>query len=111
MILPWLFNIFIDRCMREMKAKLGNVDAILKMQGMKWAVVACLFAESEEEFQRVVNEFYSVCMRRKLKVNTWKNEVMFIKRGLEEARKKFLDKKRWKFLYHDHTLGEYFWRK
>ena len=39
-----------------MKATEGNVVARLKMNGMGWAVVVCLFAESEEELQRVVNE-------------------------------------------------------
>ena len=43
--LAWLFNIFMDGCRREMKAKVGNVDARLKMYGMGWVVVACLFVE------------------------------------------------------------------
>ena len=49
-------------------------------------MVACLsaddllFAESEEDFQRMGNEFYSVCMRRKLKVNTGKSKVMAFER-------------------------------
>ena len=34
-----------------------------------------LFAESEEELQRVVNEFHNACMRRKLKVNAGKRKV------------------------------------
>ncbi len=44
-----------------------------------WSVVTCLsaddtvlLAESEVNQQKVVNEFYSVCKRRKLKVNTGK---------------------------------------
>ncbi len=28
---PWLFNIFMDACMREMKAKTGKIDAGLKL--------------------------------------------------------------------------------
>ncbi len=28
---PWLFNIFMDDCMREMKAKVGNIGARLKL--------------------------------------------------------------------------------
>ncbi len=35
-----------------------------------------LLAESEGDLQRVVNEFYSVCKRRKLKVNAGKSKVM-----------------------------------
>ena len=35
----WLFNIFMDGCMREMKAQVGNVDARLKINVDGWAVV------------------------------------------------------------------------
>ncbi len=35
-----------------------------------------LLAESEGDLQRVVNEFYSICKRRKLKVNAKKSKVM-----------------------------------
>ena len=65
----WLFDIFMDGYMREMKAKMGNVGARLKMNGMGWAVV---------------DEFHSVCTRRKLKVNAVKSEAMvFERRELE----------------------------
>ena len=53
---PWLFNIFVDGCMREMNAKVGNVDARLKINGMGWAVVACLFADNTC-LQRVKRNF------------------------------------------------------
>ncbi len=37
-----------------------------------------------KNIQRVVNEFYSVCKRRKLKVNAGKSKVMvFERRGVE----------------------------
>ncbi len=39
-----------------------------------------LLAGSEGNLQRVVNEFYSVCKRRKLKVNSGKSKVMVIER-------------------------------
>ena len=84
---PWLFNIFMDGCIREMKAKVGNVGARLKVNGVGWSVVTCLFAddtvllaESERELQRVVDEFYSVCVRRKLRVNGGKSKVMVFER-------------------------------
>ncbi len=57
--------------MKEMKAKVGKVGARLKLNGMDWAVVACLFAddtvllaESERELQRVVDQCHSVCSIR-----------------------------------------------
>ncbi len=37
-------------------------------------------AESERDLQRVVNEFYSVCKKRKLKVNAGKRKVMVSER-------------------------------
>ena len=63
MMSPWLFDILMDGYMKEMKAKVGNVVARLKMRGMGQAVVACLFAddnvlfaESEKKPRRVVDE-------------------------------------------------------
>ena len=58
-ISPWLFNIFMDRCMR---VKGENVGTSLKINVMGWTVMACLFAtnivlfaESEEQLQNVVD--------------------------------------------------------
>ncbi len=42
-------------------------------------------AEREGDLQRVVNEFYSVCKRRKLKVNDGKSKVMVFERREEEV--------------------------
>ncbi len=59
--------------MREMKSKVVNVGAKLGLNGEVWSVATCLFAndtlllaESQGDLQRVVNEFYSVCKKRKL---------------------------------------------
>ncbi len=30
---PWLFNIFMDGCMKEMKSKVGNTGAKLRLNG------------------------------------------------------------------------------
>ncbi len=68
-----------------------NADAKLRLDEEVWSVVTCLFAddtvllaESEGDLQRVVNEIYSVCKRRKLKVNAGKSKVMvFERRGVE----------------------------
>ncbi len=73
--------------MREMKCKVVNMGAKLRLNGEVWSVVTCLFAddtlllaESEVDLQRVVYELYSVCKRRKLKVNTGKSKVMVFER-------------------------------
>ncbi len=88
---PWLFNIFMDGCMRKMKCKVGNAGAKLRLNGEVWSVLTFLFAddtvllaESEGNLQRVVNEVYDVCKRRKLKVNAGKSKVMVFKRREEE---------------------------
>ena len=72
--------------MRKMKAKVGDVEERLKLNGESWTVVACLFAddavllvERKEELQRVLDEFNGVCVRRKLKVNVGKSKVMVVK--------------------------------
>ncbi len=44
-----------------------------------------LLAESEGDLQRVVNEFFSLCKRRKLKVNAGKSKVMVFERREEEV--------------------------
>ncbi len=63
------------------EGKVVNADAKLKLYGEDWSVVTCLFAddtvllaEREEDLQRVVNEFYSVRKRRKLKVDAGKRK-------------------------------------
>ncbi len=44
-------------------------------------------AESERKLQMIVDEFYRVCRRRKLKVNAGKSKVM----GIERAREQTID--------------------
>ncbi len=73
--------------MREIKPKVGNVGARLKVNGVAWSVVTCLFvddtvllAETEKELQRIVDEFYSECVRGKLRVNVRKSKVMVFER-------------------------------
>ncbi len=79
--------------MREMKCKVGNTGAKLRLNGEVWSVVTCLFADdlpccwqkARGDLQRVVNAFYSVCKRRKLKVNAGKSKVMVFERRAEEV--------------------------
>ncbi len=33
---PWLFNIFMDGCMRVVKAKVGKIGRGLKLNGVHW---------------------------------------------------------------------------
>ena len=52
----------MDGCKREIKAKMGNVRARLKMNGMDWVMMVCLLAD-ETGLERVVHDFYSVCTK------------------------------------------------
>ncbi len=88
----WLFNIFMDGWMGERKCKVVRTGAKLRLNGVVWSVVTCLFVddtvlltESEWDLQRAVNEFISVCKRRKLKVNAGKSKVMVFERREEEV--------------------------
>ena len=87
MMSPRLFNILMDGCMKEIKANVGNVGARLKINGIRWAVVACLFADDTVVCR--VKHFSGrriVCKRRKLKVNAEKSKVMvFERREVEEV--------------------------
>ncbi len=92
MMSPWLFSVFMDGCMKEMKAKVRNEGAELRLNGEDQSVITLLFSddtvllvESEGDLQRVVNKFCSVCKRRKLKVNTGKSKVMMFVRREEEV--------------------------
>ncbi len=78
--------------MREMKCKVVCLGAKLRLNGEVWSVVTCLFAgdtvllaEREEDLLRVVNEFFSVCKRRKLKVSAGKSKVIVFERREEEV--------------------------
>ncbi len=84
-------NIFMDGCMRKMQRKVVKAGATLRLNGEAWSVVTFLFAndtvllaDSEGDLQRVVNEFCSVCRRRKLKVNAGESKVTVFERR-EEA--------------------------
>ncbi len=70
-----MFKIFMCRIV------MGNIRARLKRNGYDWALAVGLFAgdavllaDNERELWRLVNEFYRVCVRRKLRVNTGKEQ-------------------------------------
>ncbi len=59
----------------------------MKLIECDWRVVASpfpddsiLLANSEEELQKVIDEFYRVCVRRKLKVNAGQRKAMVFER-------------------------------
>ncbi len=88
----WLFNIYMDGCIREMKVRVQGLGARLNVRGVEQPVVAGLYAddtvllaESEGMLQRIVDKFDKICKRRKLKVNAGKSKVMFFERAREQT--------------------------
>ena len=88
---PWLFNVYMDGVIKEVKARIAGIGVKMSNNGDVWNTWTCLYAddtvllaESERYLQKVVSEFENVCMRRKLKVNVGKSKVMiFEKREYE----------------------------
>ena len=87
---PWLFNIFMDGVLREMKARTLGRGVALNLEGRQWKLSSVLFAddavlvaESEEDLGRLVREFDNVCKRRNLTLNVGKTKVMVMERGTD----------------------------
>ncbi len=90
---PWLFNIYMDGCIREMKVRVWDGGARLNVRGVEQPLVAGLYvddtvllAETGGMLQRIVDEFDRVCKRRKLKVNAGKSKVMVFERVINFAK-------------------------
>ncbi len=73
---PWLFNIVMDGCIREMKVGERHLGARLNARGVEQPVEAGFYAgdtvllvASERLLQRIVDEFDWVCKMKRLKVN------------------------------------------
>ena len=84
---PWLFNLFMDAVMKEVREKAGDVGVTLwdERRNVEWKVDWLMFADdtvllgdSEEKLERLVQEFGRVCRRRKLSVNETKSKIMKI---------------------------------
>ncbi len=88
----WLFSIYMDGCIREMKVRVRDLGAKLNVRGVEQSLVAGLYvddtmllAESEGMLQRIVDEFDRLCKSRKLKVNTGKSKVMVFERATKQT--------------------------
>ena len=57
--------------MREMKVKVRNVGARLNMNGMGWAMVACLFADNTVLFAESEEEI----------TEWWMNFIVYVREG------------------------------
>ena len=84
---PWLFNLFMDAAMKEVREKAGDVGVTLQdeRRNIEWKVDWLMFADdtvllgdSEEKLEILVQEFGRVRRRRKLSVNETKSKIMKI---------------------------------
>ena len=91
---PWLFNVFLDGVMKEVKERVGDVGASLwdERRNCEWKVAWVMYADdtafvadSVTELQRLIEAFGVVCQERKLSVNVDKSKVMKISGSADES--------------------------
>lgn len=91
---PWLFNVFMDGVMREVRENVDDVGVQMcdERNGTDWSIDWLMFADdtalvgdSDEKLQKLVREFGNVCKRRKLTVNASKSKVMKMSRDQGET--------------------------
>ena len=92
-MLPWLFNLYIDRVVRGVNARvLGRGLKVVDGNGNEWEMNQLLsadtvvVADSERKLCQLVTEFGRVCERRKLRVNVGNSKVMRCTRKENGAR-------------------------
>ena len=87
---PWLFNVYIDGVMKEVKIGRGSRGVRFMEDGREWRLPGLLYAgdlvlcfKSEEDLRVMLGRFPEMCRRRGLKVNAGKSKVMVL--GREEG--------------------------
>ena len=85
---PWLFNIYMDAVMKEVKMGMGKRKVRSQKEGREWRLTGPLYAddlvlcgEPEEDLRAMVGRFDEVCRRRGLKVNAGKSKVIVLGGG------------------------------
>ena len=84
-ISPWLFNVYVDAVMKEVKMVMGRRGARFQekrregiLPGLLYANDMALCGESEEDLRAMVGRFAEVCTRRGFKVYAGKSKVMLL---------------------------------
>ena len=78
---PWVFNVYMDRVMKEVKMGMGRRGVSFLGDGREWRLHGLLYTddlvlcgESEEHLRVMVGRFAEVCRRRGLKDNSVKSK-------------------------------------
>ena len=73
---PWLFTVYMNGVMKEVKMGMGRRGVRFMEEGREWILPSLLYAddldlcgESKEDLRALVGRFAEVCRRRGLKVN------------------------------------------
>ena len=81
----WLFNVYMNAVMKELKMGMGRRRVRFQEEGREWILLGLLYAddlvlfgESEEDLRAIVGRFIEMCRRRGLKVNTGKSKVILL---------------------------------
>ena len=89
---PWLFNVYMDVVMKEVKIWMGRREVKFLEDVREWRLPDLFYADdlvlcddSEENLRVMVGRFAEMCRRRVLKVNAGKSKGMILNReeGLE----------------------------
>ena len=89
---PWLFNVYINTVMKEVKMGMERRGVRFQEEGREWRLPGLFYvdglvlcSESEEDLRAMVGRFVEVCRRKGLKVNVGKIKVMVSggEKGLE----------------------------
>jgi hypothetical protein len=76
-ISPLLFDVFVDRLAREVKAlRLGVPAGGGRLSLLLYADDIVVLAESQKDLQKMMNAVRAFCMRWRLQVNMSKTKVM-----------------------------------
>ena len=88
----WLFNVYMDTVMKEVKMGVGRRGVRFRKEGREWRLPDPLHVDDlvlcgalEEDLRVMVGRFVKVCRRRRLKINVGKSKVMVMNQeeGLE----------------------------
>ena len=81
----WLFNLYIDGIIKEVKVRMGRRGVRFLDYGREWRLNGLLYTddlvqcgESEEDLRVMGGWFAEVYSRRALKVNVGKSKVMIL---------------------------------
>ena len=82
---PWLFSVYMDGVMNEVKMGMGRRGVSFLVEGREWRLPGLLYAddlvlcgELEEDLRAVMERFVEMCRRRGLKIIAGKSKMMVL---------------------------------